>query len=553
MTSASTQADVIIVGAGPVGLLLACELGIRGVSVILVEEQAGIVPHPRANTQSARSMEIYRRHGLSSKLRQQGLPRHRKTDVGYFVRLFDRELFRVSLPSPSDAEATVRTGDQRWPTPEPQFRISQMEIEPILLERAREFRSVHIRFDCKAAAVAQDEHLVRLTVSKGGSKTNEVLSASYLVGCDGGRSFVRASLGIRLLGDSGLEMDFMGGRMLATHFRAPNLMSKFPHADTWMNWIMHPAARSIILPINIASGEFLMHFQLADEAKIENVDFASRLADAVGTTVPHHVISMKEWRAGIGLVAKRYRERRVFIAGDAAHLFTPTGGFGMNTGIEDAFNLAWKLAMVCQGRAPAALLDSYEQERQPVGRRNARHALQLAERNGACPVSNALDEEGDVGDAARAATTRHLALFARNEFDTPGVQLGVRYDHSAIVQKSDERPPVDAPTEYVPSGVPGGRLPHVWLSGGESLFDKLGPEFTLLRLKTINAAGSWKEAARSAGVTLTVLDVQESDALKALIGDECVLVRPDQHIAWRGKSNVANPERILHAAVGGGW
>lgn len=553
MTRAGTHASVLIVGAGAVGLMLACELGVRGISVILIEEQPGLVRHPKANTQSARSMEIYRRHGLSSKMREKGLPRDRCTDVGYFVRLFGRELFRVALPSPSDAEAAVRAGHGDWPTPEPQYRITQMEVEPILLARVREFPSVQLRFGCKAIALAEDEFGVRLSVSAEQSTGEDALSADYLVGCDGGRSFVRRSAGIRLLGDDGLEMDFMGGRMLAVHFRAPTLLSRFPHPDTWMNWIMHPAARSIIVLINVATAEFLMHFQLPGETRIEDVDFGARLTDAVGGSVPHDIISVREWRAGIGLVAERYRARRVFLAGDAAHLFTPTGGFGMNTGIEDAFNLGWKLAMVCQGRAPAALLDSYEQERQPVGRRNAGYALQLAQRNGACPVSSLLDQEGEAGESARADTTRHLALFARNEFHTPGVQLGVRYDQSAIVQRGAERPPVDMPTEYIPSGVPGGRLPHVWLSDGESLFDKLGSEFTLLLLKGTGMAEAWQEAATFAGVVLTVLDVRYSHTLMGLIGDECALIRPDQHIAWRGQSSVAHPEHILRAAIGGNW
>jgi 2-polyprenyl-6-methoxyphenol hydroxylase-like FAD-dependent oxidoreductase len=472
----------------------------------------------------------------------------RATDVGYFSQLFGYELFRVALPSSSEALAAVRRGDTRWPTPEPQFRITQMAVEPVLLDRALSFASVEVRFGWKALGLGQDALGATVVMENIDTGERQEVATDYVVGCDGGRSFVRKSQGIRFLGEGGLEMEFLGGQMLATYFRAPTLLDRFPHSDTWMHWIMHPAARSILLLIDADKHEFLLHFQLKPGEKAEDVDFAARLAAIVGEPLPHEVISSAVWRAGVGLVAERYRNGRCFLVGDAVHLFTPTGGFGLHTGIEDAFNLGWKLAAVCKGASPA-LLDSYEVERIPIAKRNTRYALQLAQANGACPVSAALAESGSEGDSARAATSAHLAKFARWEFDTPGVQLGARYDGSPIVISDGVNPPVDSPTHYEPSGVPGGRLPHWWLAGGESLFDKLGPEFTLVRL-TAGDSGRWETAARSVGVALVVVDLPTERTLAVLLGAECVLVRPDLHIAWRGPVREADPESILSAMMG---
>jgi 2-polyprenyl-6-methoxyphenol hydroxylase-like FAD-dependent oxidoreductase len=494
-------------------------------------------------------MEIYRRHGISSRLRTLGLAPDRATDVGYFSQLFGYELHRVALPSPAAALAAVRDGDPRWPTPEPQFRITQMSLEPVLLDRALSFASVQVRFGWKAVDVSQDEHGATLTIENTEDGTRRAITADYIVGCDGGRSFVRRSQGIRFLGEGGLEMEFLGGQMLATYFRAPTLLKRFPHPDTWMHWIMHPAARSILLLLDAEKSEFLLHFQLKPNEKAEDIDFAARLAGIIGEDLPHEILSSALWRAGVGLVAEHYRRGRCFLVGDAVHLFTPTGGFGLHTGIEDAFNLGWKLAAVCNGGAPA-LLDSYELERLPIAKRNTGYALKLAKANGACPVSAALAEAGVAGDAARAATAAHLEKFARWEFDTPGVQLGARYDGSPIVIPDGAKGPEDSPTHYEPSGVPGGRLPNWWLPDGASLFDALGPEFTLVRVTAGGDDARWRAAADAAGVALAIIEPPPDPGLAALLGAERVLVRPDQHIAWRGSAREPDPGAILRTVTG---
>ncbi|SCW66485.1 2-polyprenyl-6-methoxyphenol hydroxylase [Sphingobium faniae] len=540
----NSQCDVLIIGAGPVGLFLACELGSRGVSTIVVEERAGLVPHPKANTHNARSMEIYRQHGIALDLRDTGLPMDRATDVAYFSRLFGHELHRVSLPSPRAAMEELREPGTRWPSAEPQLRASQMVLEPLLFNRASSFASVDIRFGWRASAMVAKEDGVSVTITRG-DEENVRIEAGYVVGCDGGRSWTRRELAIPFIGDEGLKMEFLGGRMQATYFRAPKLLERFPHADTWMHWIMHPQGRSILVLIDPARHEFLLHYQLPSDQPTP--DFGARLAAMAGEPMEFEIISGAEWRAGIGVVAEQYGRGRVLLAGDAAHLFTPTGGFGVNTGIEDAFNLGWKLALASRGAAGPALLDSYTAERRPVAIRNTRYALELASGNGACPVSPELDADGPEGEATRAETSRYLARFARWEFDTPGIQLGGRYDGSPVIVTEAGEPPVDSATQYVPSALPGGRLPHMWMADGASLFDRLGQEFTLLVLGERGTFPAWTDAAKQAGVDLRIVAIPDLPETRALYEADILLVRPDNYVAWRGAADETALPLLMHA------
>lgn len=539
--------EVAIVGGGPVGLFLSCELGVRGISTKVLERSPRLLAHPKANTHNARSMEIYRRHGLSSRLRAAGLPMDRPTDVAYFSRLLDRELYRVALPSPAAAIGELKQSDTRWPTPEPQLRATQMALEPLLLERAQSFESVDVCFGKKVMGFDVGANGVTLALVTEDGAPASTLSARYIVGCDGGRSLVRRELGIDFIGREGLQMDFLGGRMLATYFRAPRLLDRFPHAPTWMSWTMHPQGRAILVLIDPEKQEFLMHYQLPPDQPAP--EFGARLAAAAGETIDHEIISSAEWRAGIGVVAERYSSGPAFLAGDAAHLFTPTGGFGLNTGIEDAFNLGWKLALACRGTAGPRLLESYGSERRPIAVRNTGFALELAANNGRCPVSSALDEDGPEGDAARQQASVHLAQFARSEFDTPGIQLGGRYDGSPVIAKHQLDLPADQPAEYSPCAVPGGRLPHVWLAEDESLFDRLGEDFTLLSLVPGVNVLAWEDAALALGVNLAILAAPAVTANRVLYGADLLLVRPDQYVAWRGDKE-AEPSGVLRHALG---
>jgi 2-polyprenyl-6-methoxyphenol hydroxylase-like FAD-dependent oxidoreductase len=540
------SATVAIVGGGPVGLLLACELGLRGISVIVLNEGMETSTHPKANTHTARSMEIYRRHGMSDVLRARGLSKEQRTDVAYYTRLLGHELHRVPLPTPAGAIEETRRPQTRWPTPEPQFRTSQLILEPVLLERARQFASVDLRYGHRVTALVDDGNGVTLDVETVNGERSTV-RAAYVAGCDGGRSFVRNAIGERLQGEGGIDLTFMGGRMEATYFRAPGLQSRLRHPHAWQNWILLPHLRALLLALDAERDLYLLHYQIPADPN-DAKPFAEVLAEVVGAPTPCEVISAAEWRAGVSLVSKRFRVGRCFLAGDAAHLFTPTGGFGLNTGIEDAVNLAWKLGAVEAGWATPALLDSYEAERKPIAERNTAYALTLARRNGEAPVGVEIEADTAAGEAARAAAAAHLQQFARWEYDTPGIQLGAGYHGSAIVAGDGSPAPPDSPIDYVPNAVPGSRLPHVWLSDGTSLYDRLGPEFTLIALGAVENAASWPQAAAARGIPLKLLHLPNAAELRMLAEAEWLLVRPDQYIAWRGDS--ADASMILDTVTG---
>ena len=519
----------------------------RGVPTVVLGEGATTSTHPKANTHGARSMEIYRRHGVSAALRANSPSSDQRTDVAYSTRLTGHELHRVALPAPAESIAETRVPGTRWPTPEPQFRSSQLVLEPLLLDRARRYTSVDVRFDRRVVELRDRDDAVDLTVEIAGGR-RAPMRAAYVVGCDGGRSFVRRAMGTRLTGEGGLDLDFMGGKMLATYFRADGLQALRRHAHAWQNWFILPHLRALLVTLDAERDLHLLHYQLPADAAAA-MPFADVLDEVVGVPIRAEVISSAEWRAGVSLVAERFHIGRCFLAGDAAHLFTPTGGFGLNTGIEDAYNLGWKLAAVLAGWADASLLDTYEAERKPVAARNTAYALQLARRNGECPVSAAIEAPGAAGDAARAEARAHLARNARWEYDTPGIQLGVSYRGSAaVVDERDAPEQPDSPIDYLPCAVPGSRLPHAWLRGGASLYDMLGRDFTLLTFDEDGDTQAWHDAAAQRGLPLAILPIAGAPDLRALVNAPYVLVRPDQHVAWRG--DTTDPGAVLDAVTG---
>jgi hypothetical protein len=271
------------------------------------------------------------------------------------------------------------------------------------------------------------------------------------------------------------------------------------------------------------------------------------VARALGRTLEIEVISMAPWTAGRALVAERFSDRRVFLCGDAVHLFTPTGGLGMNTGIDDAANLAWKLAAMIQGWGGPALLGSYETERQPVAVRNTTAARQLARNVQSVDVDEAIESPGPDGDAERERVGARLRQFGE-EFASIGVQLGARYDGSPIVLSDGTAPPPDSPDVYMPSACPGGRVPHLRLRDGSSLFDRLGLGFTLLRTDPSADVDRLTRLALSQRVPLDIVDIDHTGA-RDFYEAALVLVRPDQHVAWRG-SRITDARQLIDVVTG---
>lgn len=543
---------VAIVGGGPVGLMLALFLDRYGVRSVVFNSERTTRWHPKGSTHNARSMEHHRRLGIASKIRALGLPADHPTDVAYFTRFNAYELARLRMPSSAEKMAAVAASPRFDQTPEPIHRGNQMYVERFLFDHAKTTPNITLRFGYEVTSFDQAHDGVMLTAVHLSDGRSENWRADYLAGCDGGRSFVRRTLGIRYAGEDTLQQDYFGGRMFSTYLRAPTLYRDFLGSRrAFQYWAVNPQLRTTIIALD-GKDEFLFWMKPKDPRDEPNDETVRRaVALCTGAEIPVKIIGHAPWTAGVALYADAFGEGRVLLAGDAVHLFTPTGGFGMNTGIEDAANLAWKLAATLQGWGGAGLLASYEAERKPIAIRNTNAARELAKNIGDVNVLPVMEEDSDSGEKARREVGAYLATFGE-EFASIGVQLGARYDGSPIIA-SEEAAPQDSFVQYVPTSIPGGRAPHLWLGDGrgtgDSLFDRFGASFTLLRLgKNAPEASDFQNAAVTRNIPLKIIDVPDDEA-REFYGCDLALIRPDQHVAWRG-TDEQNASENLEKAVG---
>jgi 2-polyprenyl-6-methoxyphenol hydroxylase-like FAD-dependent oxidoreductase len=544
------DAEIIVVGGGPCGLVLACELGRRGIRTLLFNDRETTSPHPQANATQARTMEHYRRLGFARRIRGAGLPPDYPTDVAYFTRLSKHELARFELPAAGDADDLVRRMSGSWSAAELPHRCSQMYIERILREEAARFASVALRFGVRVLETADEGDHVSVAYRDGAAAPRQA-TARFLVGADGPRSETRRHLGIELRGEVNRTRPFLAGRMYSIFLRSPTLYDIIPWRRAWQYWVINPERRGALVALDGRSA-FVYMTQLRpgeDDGPISEQRTRQMVQNGVGCEFPFDIVERAPWTAGLTLSAERFQRGNVFLAGDAVHLFTPTGGLGYNTAVEDAVNLGWKLAGVLRGWGGPGLLQSYEIEREPVARRNLGFSRHYAESTGNFVVPSELEDETDEGAAARRAVGDYFSSHARAEFDIPGVTFGARYDASPLIMPDGTTPPPDSANLYQPTASPGGRAPHAWLGDGRSLFDALGSEFTLLRLGTrAPDAAPFIAAAEAAGVPLSVLDLPFDD-VRDIYETDLALIRPDQIVAWRG-NQIAEPGRILAQVSG---
>lgn len=543
--------DVLIAGGGPCGLMLANELGRRGIATLLVDAKPSTAFNPQANATQARTMEHYRRLGFAHEVRALGLPPDHPTDIAYFTRYTGHELARLSLPTAAEAVRNVRGMTGSWSAAELPHRVSQKFVEQVLRRHAEKHPGNDVRYGWKLAGFHdRGDHVEGEIVPVAGGVARQV-RARFLVGADGPRSLVRSTLGIAWGGASGVRRDFMGGQMFAVYLRAPAFYDALPHARAWMYVSVNAHRRAFMASVDGRS-EFAFHAAVHEGENAEawtEADARRVFAEAVGREIPIEVLSCGTWTAGHSLVASSFGRGNVFIAGDAAHLFTPTGGLGYNTAVEDAVNLGWKLAHVVRGTSAPALLESYELERRPLALRNTAYARHFADSVGLFPARPELEDEGPAGDAARRAAAEHLSAHVRLEFNIPGVTFGGRYDDSPLVVRDGSTPPPDSANAYVPSAAPGGRPPHAWLGEGQSLFDRFHAEWTLLALgPDAPPTMGFQRAAQVLGLDLSVLHLPQPE-LRALYEAPLALIRPDQIVAWRG-SAAATAQAVLQQASG---
>jgi 2-polyprenyl-6-methoxyphenol hydroxylase-like FAD-dependent oxidoreductase len=539
--------DVLIVGAGPVGLSLAIDLAWRGIAVTVVETRARAAPpEPKCNHVAARTMEIFRRLGIADKVRNAGLPRDYPHDISYRTTFTGKELTRIRIPCRRDRFTDSDCADGNWPTPEPPHRINQIFLEPILFEHAANQPRITVinRSSVEDVVIHDDVALVSLRNLDSG--TARSMRCRFLIGCDGGRSIVRKAIGAEFTGDPIIQ------RVQSTFIRAPDLIGRQQHERAWGTGSINPRRSGMVYAID-GSERWLVHNYLRpDETDFEAVDRDGciRTILGVGADFKYDIISKEDWY-GRRLVANKFRDRCAFIAGDAAHIWVPYAGYGMNAGIADAMNLSWLLAAHLNGWAPAAILDAYEAERMPITSQVSRFAMSHAEaeirRRGAVPAE--IEEEGPRGEAARRETGALTYEINVRQYACAGLNFGAYYDASPIIAYDGTPQPAYSMDSYTPSTVPGCRTPHLRCADGGSLYDAMGPEFTLLRFDPSIDVSSLELAARIKGVPLKLLDVGIQDKATGYDG-RLVLSRPDQHVAWRGERLPADAAQLIDRVRG---
>jgi 2-polyprenyl-6-methoxyphenol hydroxylase-like FAD-dependent oxidoreductase len=545
------QVDVIIVGGGPFGLMLANELGRRGTTAELFDEKASTAFNPQANATQARTMEHYRRLGFADEIRALGLPPEFPTDVAYYTRFAKHELARFRLPSSRQAKQRVVRLSGFWSTPELPHRVSQKFVERVLRRHAESLPGISVHYGWRLVDFAEEQNPVVAEVADVLSGERRTVKGAYLAAGDGARSFVRRRLGISYAGETGIIRDFFGGRMLALYLRVPNFYRMIPHPHAWMNVTFNRDRRAFMCPVD-GKSEFAFHTQLRDgenEDEISDGDALAMFEQAVGVPIEAEILSRDVWTAGHALVAERFQQGRVLLGGDAAHLFTPTGGLGYNTAVDDAVNLGWKLAAMIRGIGGPLLLESYELERRPVAIRNTNFARRFADSLGLFKPKDGLESEGSLGETARREAGAYLEAHARAEFDIPGITFGARYDMSPVIAFDGSKIPPDSVSSYTPTAAPGGRAPHAWLDDSQSLFDRFGFEWTLLQLGESALPGERLIAAAAVvGLQLTVVHLP-SDLLRRLYEVQLALIRPDQIVAWRGTDD-ENAAQVIAKILG---
>ncbi len=549
------EVPVLVVGAGPTGLMAALLLEQQGIATRIVERRTGPQRAPAAHVVNARTLEICRAAGVDRAATGEAAADPDDAGWVYWVtRLGGRVLGRLPFERQGDDQLAV--------TPTPLRNLSQSRFEPLLLDALEQRTGRAPDWGHEWISSLDDGERVRTVVRDGGSGRQYEVSSRYVVAADGAGSGVRKSLGIDVQGPAGIQSFVM------VHFRAClRGVSEVPPGVLFFLCDPRSKGGAFVVHDLDREGVYMIPYDPARES-VEDYD-AARCAKLVregleDPGLPLEVEHVGSWTMS-AQVADRYRAGRILLAGDAVHRFPPTGGLGLNSGVQDSHNLAWKLAAVLRGHADPALLDSYERERRPVARANAdqslRNALRLLEIPQALGITDSLEAscervEATLGDPDGLARVRAAIASQAEHFDMPGLQLGFRYVEGALLREPGDDPPPLEVRRFTPTGCPGARLPHAWLAGaGESLLDRVPLDRFLL--VTGPEGGAWVDALASIhappadSLVLTgdrLPDLPRWLAQAGLEPSGALLVRPDQHVAWRRPTLGEAPARDLAAA-----
>jgi 2-polyprenyl-6-methoxyphenol hydroxylase-like FAD-dependent oxidoreductase len=530
------ETPVLIVGGGPVGLALALDLVLRGVECLLVDalERDGYRTHPRANLINSRTMEFCRRWGVAARVKEVGTPPGYPHTAMYLTSMRGHIIARIERPEHGGGKEIAYT-------PEPPSAARSGSTRCCATRRRTFGEACHRwRFD----SFVQDERGVTSNVTDLEKGETHTIRSAYLAACCGGRSPIRQQLGI-----DANEGEVLGAP-LSVYFRAKNLWDYHDKGKGVLHFIVAPTG--VWATLNSLNGGDLWRVTLHGGAKThgapEVLDHRKILTRIVGCEFPYELIAISPW-VRRKLVTAAYRHGRVFLAGDCAHQNTPTGGYGMNTGVGDAVDLGWKLAAAAQGWAGPALLPSYDDERRPVAVRNVEEATRNFQLRSFAPIPE-LMESSPQGEFARGRLGDEIVRNTSRELLSDGIVMGYRYHGSPVVCGDGTEPPPLRVTEYVQSTFPGVRAPHAWLRDRRSTLDLFGKAFVMLRLgRNAPDAAPFEQAARRRAIPLETVSVDEPDVCAAY-ERELVLVRPDGHVAWRGDALPADAAAVVAKVTG---
>lgn len=525
---------VLVVGAGPVGMVAALALARQGVPSVLIDQGFETSVHPKLDYVNARSMEFFRQLGIAHDIRSAGVAPEHRADVIWSTGLAGEPITTWGLPSVSEEWRRIAEHNDGTQPTEPGQRISQVTLEPVLRAHCRRTPLIDLRCGLRFDSLTQDDDGVTSHLVDVMSDDQIQLRSQYVLGCDGASSQIRKAVGI---GEEGFDVPGLPGAFMV-HFKSRDLDTLHRHGRFW-----HYFAFRYVIIAQDEVDTWTAHVNGMEAAEFDTppADPVAFLLDTMRTELKiDKVLLTSRWRPGF-MIADRYRAGRVLLAGDSAQRMFPTGAYGMNTGIGSAVDAAWKIAALVHGFGGPGLLDSYEAERRPVGLRNMHTSYRHI---GVHMRAGDLLRGGASLDAVASFLTSE-----RGENDYRGIELGYRYNDSPIVCHEDSPEPPWSPLEYTPTTWPGGRPPSLVLKDGTPIYDRFAPSFTLVDFAGDGRADPLLEAAAAQGLPVSHTVVTDPGARQVWERD-LVLLRPDHHVAWRGNTAHSNSAAVVQRVRG---